>query len=83
MKETSPNPQPVARFEQSLDELEQLVARIEQGELSLDDSLAAFERGMSLYKQCQGTLDSAELRVKQVLDPENPEVSGNVEPDAT
>lgn len=83
MKEPSSNPQPVAHFEQSLDELEQLVARIEQGELSLDDSLAAFERGMSLYKQCQGALDSAELRVKQVLDSENSEVSGNVEPDAT
>ncbi len=83
MKETSSNPQPVARFEQSLDELEQLVAQIEQGELSLDDSLTAFERGMSLYKQCQGALDSAELRVKQVLEPENSEVRGNIEPDVT
>ncbi len=83
MKKTSSNPQSIARFEQSLDELEHLVTQIEQGELSLDDSLTAFERGMSLYKQCQGALDSAELRVKQVLDPQNSQVSGNVEPDAT
>ncbi len=83
MKATSSNPQPVALFEQSLDELEQLVARIEQGELSLDDSLTAFERGMRLYKQCQGALDSAELRIKQVLEPEDLEIRGNVEPDAT
>jgi exodeoxyribonuclease VII small subunit len=66
-------PPAVAAFEQSLDELEQLVARMEHGDMSLDDSLAAFERGVALYRQCQGALDQAELRVRKLLDPESPD----------
>ena len=70
----APSSQPaVAAFEQSLDELEQLVARMEHGDMSLDDSLAAFERGVTLYRQCQGALDQAELRVRKLLDPEAPD----------
>ena len=65
-------PPPAASFEQSLDELEQLVVRMEQGELSLDDSLQSFERGIALYRDCQGALDRAKLRVDQLLDPDNP-----------
>jgi len=45
-------PSPVAQFETSLDELEQLVQKMEKGDLTLDDSLAAYERGVSLYRQC-------------------------------
>ena len=60
-------------FEHSLDELEQLVVRMEQGDLSLDDSLQSFERGISLYRECQGALDRAKLRVNQLLDPGAPE----------
>lgn len=63
----------VAEFEKSLDELEQLVARMEQGELSLDDSLQSFERGIALYRSCQNALEQAELRVKLLLDPSDPE----------
>lgn len=63
----------VARFEQSLAELEQLVARMEGGELSLDDSLQSFERGIALYRHCQAALEQAEARVKLLLDPEHPE----------
>ncbi len=64
---------PVAAFEQSLDELEKLVASMEQGELSLDDSLKAFERGITLFRQCQGALSEAEQRVNLLLDPQRPE----------
>jgi exodeoxyribonuclease VII small subunit len=60
----------VAQFEKSLDELEQLVARMEHGDLSLDESLHSFERGIALYRSCQGALEQAELRVQQLLDPE-------------
>ncbi|MBX3688369.1 exodeoxyribonuclease VII small subunit [Dokdonella sp.] len=68
-----PAPQPVEQsFEHSLDELEQLVSRMEQGDLSLDDSLRSFERGIALYRDCQGALDRAKLRVDQLLDPDNP-----------
>ena len=55
-KTPAPPPSPVAQFETSLDELEQLVQKMEKGDLSLDDSLAAYERGVNLYRQCQGAL---------------------------
>ena len=72
-KKTSPDASPVAHFEQSLDELEQLVEKMEQGDLSLDESLAAYERGVGLYRQCQAALEQAELRVRLLSDPEQPE----------
>ncbi|PWK92036.1 exodeoxyribonuclease VII small subunit [Fulvimonas soli] len=74
-------PASVADFEHSLDELEQLVARMEGGELSLDESLAAFERGIGLYRHCQQALDQAELRVRLLLDPDAPEHAEPFEPE--
>jgi exodeoxyribonuclease VII small subunit len=71
----------VAEFEQSLDELEQLVVRMEKGELSLDDSLQSFERGIALYRNCQGALDSAKLRVSQLIDPAMPDSARPFDPD--
>ena len=65
----------VADFEHSLDELEQLVARMEGGDMSLDESLSAFERGIGLYRHCQQALEQAELRVRLLLDPEAPEAA--------
>ncbi|MEI7036394.1 exodeoxyribonuclease VII small subunit [Fulvimonas yonginensis] len=70
----------VADFEHSLDELEQLVARMEGGELSLDESLASFERGIGLYRHCQQALDRAELRVRLLLDPDAPDDAEPFEP---
>ena len=64
---------PVAHFEQSLDELEQLVGKVEHGEMSLEDSLAAYERGVGLYRRCQAALEQAELRVRLLSDPDHPE----------
>lgn len=57
---------PVQAFEQSLNELEKLVTQMELGEQSLDDSLAAYERGIALYRQCQTALETAEQRVTLV-----------------
>ena len=71
----------VAEFEKSLDELEQLVVRMEHGELSLDDSLQSFERGIALYRNCQNTLDQAKLRVSELLDPALPESARPFDPD--
>ena len=68
-------PSAVAEFERSLDELEQLVQRMEKGDLSLDDSLQAYERGVALYRHCQQALEQAELRVKLLSDPLEPEQS--------
>lgn len=55
-------------FEAALAELEALVERMESGELSLDDSLAAFERGIHLTRHCQRALSEAEQRVQTLLE---------------
>ncbi len=68
---------PVADFETSLDALEHLVEQMERGEMSLEDSLAAYERGVGLYRRCQTALEQAELRVKLLSDPVDP---GTAEP---
>ncbi|TXH75405.1 MAG: exodeoxyribonuclease VII small subunit [Lysobacteraceae bacterium] len=64
---------PVADFERSLDALEQLVEKMEQGQMSLEESLAAYERGVGLYRRCQKALEQAELRVRLLSDPDHPE----------
>lgn len=66
---------PVADFEQSLDALERLVEKMEQGQMSLEDSLAAYERGVGLYRRCQQALEQAELRVRLLSDPEQPDAA--------
>ncbi len=84
MAKTTPAPAasaPAADFEHSLDELEQLVAKMEGGELSLDESLASFERGIGLFRQCQQSLQQAELRVRLLLDPEAPDSAQPFEPE--
>ncbi len=55
-------------FEAALTELEQLVVRMENGDLSLEDSLRAFEQGIGLTRQCQQALSAAEQRVQQLLE---------------
>jgi len=70
----------IAEFESSLDELEKLVARMEHGELSLDDSLKSFERGISLYRNCQNALEQAQLRVKLLYDPASPDEADDFDP---
>ena len=54
-------------FEKSLAELEQIVDRMEQGELSLDESLKQFERGVALTRSCQTALQQAEQKVEILL----------------
>ena len=51
-------------FEQSLSELEALVERMESGELSLEESLGAFEQGIALTRNCQQALQAAEQKVE-------------------
>ncbi|CCE24754.1 MULTISPECIES: exodeoxyribonuclease VII small subunit [Methylotuvimicrobium] len=55
-------------FEESLAELEQLVEQMEQGELSLEDSLKSFERGVALTRTCQKALQEAEQKVQILLE---------------
>jgi exodeoxyribonuclease VII small subunit len=54
-------------FENLYAELESTIARLEAGDLSLDESLALFQRGMELAKKCGTMLDAAELRIKQLV----------------
>jgi exodeoxyribonuclease VII small subunit len=55
-------------FESSLKKLEQIVAKLEDGDISLEDSVKSFEEGIVLVKECQKQLSSAELKVKKLLD---------------
>lgn len=55
-------------FEAALGELEALVGKMEDGSLSLEDSLAAFERGVKLSRVCQAALRAAEMRVKALTE---------------
>ena len=57
----------VNEFEKSLAELEALVERMESGELSLEDSMKQFERGIQLVRACQQQLKQAELKVQQLV----------------
>jgi exodeoxyribonuclease VII small subunit len=54
-------------FEESLAELESLVERMESGEMSLEDSLKAFEQGIKYTRDCQNALTKAEQKVQLLL----------------
>jgi exodeoxyribonuclease VII small subunit len=54
-------------FEQSLAELESLVERMESGDMSLEDSLKAFEQGIKYSRDCQNALSKAEQKVQLLL----------------
>ena len=71
-KKPAPETSPVADFETSMQSLEELVGKMEAGEMTLEESLAAYERGVGLYRRCQSALEQAELRVRQLSDPAKP-----------
>jgi exodeoxyribonuclease VII small subunit len=54
-------------FEQSLTELEALVAKLEQGDVPLEEALKTFERGVALTRQCQTALRTAQQKVEVLL----------------
>jgi exodeoxyribonuclease VII small subunit len=63
---TENDPKPVD-FEAAMRDLEEIVERLEHGELPLEESLAAFERGVMLTRSCQTALKEAEQRVEILL----------------
>lgn len=63
-----PKKKTTSSFEESLAELEQLVNRLERGEISLEESLEAFERGVNLTRTCQKALQDAEQKVQILID---------------
>jgi exodeoxyribonuclease VII small subunit len=54
-------------FEEALAELEDIVARLEQGEVDLEDSIALYERGTALKAHCEGKLKGAESRLEKIV----------------
>ena len=63
-----PRKKSITLFEDSLAELEQLVERMEQGDITLEDSLKSFERGVTLTRTCQKALQEAEQKVQLLLE---------------
>lgn len=55
-------------FESAIAELEQIVTRLEAGDLSLDASLALFERGVALSRYCHEQIGAAERRIEQLTE---------------
>jgi exodeoxyribonuclease VII small subunit len=55
-------------FEDALAELEQLVNRLERGDISLEESLQSFERGVNLTRTCQKALQEAEQKVQVLIE---------------
>ena len=55
-----------AAYEELERELEQIVTRLEQGQVSLDEAIQLWERGEALYKQCVGKLDSAQGKIEEL-----------------
>ncbi len=69
-------------FEQALSELEAVVEQLESGELSLEQSLQRFERGIALTRACQRSLAEAEQRVKVLMETDGRERLAPFEPPA-
>ncbi len=55
-------------FDKALEELRDVVARLEEGGLPLEESIALYERGAALHEHCGKLLDAAELRVQRLVD---------------
>ena len=58
-------------FEESIKELTNIVGKIEQGQIPLQDSLQQYERGMALIKHCRTILNKAEKRIEKISEPED------------
>lgn len=58
---------PIVNFEESLASLEAIVSSMEDGELSLEESLQAFEKGIRLTRECQSALQKAEQKVQVLM----------------
>ena len=65
--EMNKKPDKLPDFEKALEELESLVEQLESGDLSLDESLKQFKRGIELTRHCQGVLDQAQQSVEKLI----------------
>ncbi len=69
-------------FEQAIGQLKEIVGKIEQGEIPLQDSLEQYEKGMALIKHCRGILQKAEKRIEKISkeEPSESEQDDDAEP---
>lgn len=65
-------------FEKSIAELESIVMQLEKGELSLEDSLKQFEKGINLARKCEETLNKAEQKIELLSASKKPPVDSNI-----
>lgn len=77
-KKTEPGPD----FEKTLAELEKLVENLEEGDLSLDESLSGFKHGIELTRQCQKVLDNAQQTVEELTNSQDEGSLGPFDSDA-
>jgi exodeoxyribonuclease VII small subunit len=70
-----------APFEATLAQLEELVARLESGELPLDEALRAFEQGVRMTRECQTALTAAQQRVQQLIARDDSVVTEDFQPE--
>jgi exodeoxyribonuclease VII small subunit len=62
------------KFEKSLGELEEIVEKLEQGEMSLDESIEIFQKGVSLSKELSKMLDEIEKKITMLVEDENGDI---------
>ena len=62
-------------FESTLSEIEKIIESLEEGDLSLEDSIEAYEKGISLTKACQKMLSDAELKINKLSSKDGEKIS--------
>lgn len=69
--------EPSKDFSSAIDELEEIVRDLENGELALEEAMEKYENGLDLIDFCESKLEDAELLIEEVddSDPENPELN--------
>ena len=65
-------------FEEAIKELTNIVSKIEQGEIALQDSLQQYEKGMALIKHCRTILQKAEKRIEKISSEQTKDAEDNV-----
>ena len=75
----SPAKKNTQSIESRLTELEAILEELESGDLDLDQALKKFEQGVKLSKECQKTLEDAELKIKILMDNELKETNENLD----
>ncbi|WFL76953.1 exodeoxyribonuclease VII small subunit [Altererythrobacter arenosus] len=67
---------PQMSFEQALGALEEIVQKLESGEVPLDKSIALYERGEELRRHCQARLDAAQQRIERIVSDSSGKATG-------